>query len=125
MTGEDGISDDSEDWLHEINRRGLKHVSSCMYMVVVAIELVLKERFQTPELIQTKLKKKATDKIMENEDVLFHWALRSAGWEIAEEQALLPLVIDMWVTMRGFSFASAWVERHKHITKRILFHTAM
>ena len=33
--------DDSEDWLLQIDRGGLKHINSNMYMVVVAMELML------------------------------------------------------------------------------------
>ena len=29
------------------------------------------------------------------------------------DEALLTLVVDMWVTIRGFSHASAWVEKYK------------
>ena len=50
--------------------------------------------------------------------MLFYWSLLSAGWETEEEQALLSLVTDMWVTIRGFAFVSAWVERHKQLKKK-------
>ena len=30
----------------------------------------------------------------------------------------LVMIIDMWITVRGFSFASAWIEKYKSANKK-------
>ena len=90
--------DDSEDWLRQIDRGGLNHANSKLYMVVVAMELVLQRLLRAPEVVQPKLKARAMEEILQDEDVLFNWSLLSAGWETEEEEALLPLVSNMWIT---------------------------
>ena len=69
-------------------------------------------------MFQGELKKIATENIVTSEDVLFHWSLVSAGWDREVGEALLPLITDMFVTIRGFAFASAWVEQNKLLHKK-------
>ena len=48
-----------------------------------------------------------------NEDVQFLWTMISADWEEASASALLKMIVNQWVKIRGFSYASAWVEQYK------------
>ena len=34
-------------------------------------------------------------------------------WEEQKENALLPMVVDLWITIRGFSFAKSFLEIYK------------
>ena len=43
-------------------------------------------------------------------DVQFNWSMVAADWEEEEAQALLELVVDLWITIRGFSFTSTWIK---------------
>ena len=56
--------------------------------------------------------------IVENEDVLFQWCLLSTDLEEAEEQQLLPMIVEVYVTTRGFSFANSLLEQYKQSKKR-------
>jgi hypothetical protein len=50
----------------------------------------------------------------ENEDVLYHWSVLSANWREEEvNQELFKMIINHWVTIRGFSFTSAFMETYK------------
>ena len=117
LTDEDGVADESQDWLQEIDRGGLKHVNSNMYLLMAAMELELQVLLRQAGTQQIKLKEKAIASIQANKDVLLRWSILSADWEAEEEQALFPMIVDLWVTMRGFAFASAWVEKHKERSK--------
>ena len=55
--------------------------------------------------------------LKQSEDVLFLWAIIGAGWE---EAFLLGMVVDMWVCIRRFSQATAWIERYKSAQKKNL-----
>ena len=48
--------------------------------------------------------------IKNDDDVQFFWSLVAADWEEEKAQALLS---DLWITIRGFSFASSWIEKFK------------
>ena len=57
-------------------------------------------------------------KISSIDDIQFFWSLVSAGWEEEEGQALLEQKVDHYVTVRGFSFASGWIEKYKQAQKK-------
>ena len=64
--------------------------------------------------------KKTVRAISTNEDVLFFWSMLATEWEESESEALLPMIVDLWVTLRGFSFASSWMEKYKLAKKKTL-----
>ena len=53
------------------------------------------------------------EKIAKAEDVLFYWSMVSVNWEEEESTELLQKIIEYWVTVRGFSFAGAFLEKYK------------
>jgi len=48
---------------------------------------------------------------------LFYWSIISAKWDQESKAVLLRMTVDLWVTIRGFSLTSAWVERYKSMNK--------
>ena len=51
-------------------------------------------------------------------DVQFHWSVVSV--DVTDEQyaiQLLKEIIGLWVTIRGFSIAGAWLEHYKQTSK--------
>jgi len=46
------------------------------------------------------------DEISTNEDMCFYWAILSADWEDNGSEAYLMMIVDMWITIHGFSFYS-------------------
>ena len=117
MTEEDidGNRSDSEDWINLVDRGGLKHVNSAVFMLFAAMERCVRKRISNtrqPTFDQLK------EVIVTGEDVLFHWAIVSASWDEEEATTLLPMIVQLWVTMRGFSYASAWMENYKKINKK-------
>ena len=61
---------------------------------------------------------KLTTNICKNNDILFYWAIIASNWEDNEANALLQLLVQHWVTLRGFSSASSFVEKYKQKYKR-------
>ena len=61
-----------------------------------------------------------TEHILKNEDVQFHLSIVACDWEEEEAKELLQQVVKMWVTIRGFSYASAWVEKFKSTSAKLL-----
>ena len=117
---EDEFTDRSEDWTNTIDRGGLKHVNNNTYRVMHAIEMCVRKVF-SKEAIQKKsdhLKHQLVSDILNDDDVLFHWSILAINWDNEEADALLPLIAEQWVTVRGFSFASSWMEKFKQSNKK-------
>ena len=59
--------------------------------------------------------------ILSNEDVLFYWTNAIADFEIDDKEVydvLLKMIVELYVTMRGFSYASMWMEKYKKSSKK-------
>ena len=55
--------------------------------------------------------------ILSDEDVLFYWTIVAAEWEEEAEKTLLRMICELWITIRGFSFADSWLEMYSHKRK--------
>lgn len=117
---EDVSKDESEDWTSLVDRGGLTHIDDLTYSIFVSMELEVKNFFSRHPSQLLRIKKELVKKIIENEDVLFYWALLSAEWEEEESRALLVLIAEHYVTIRGFSLASGWIEKYKQANKKSL-----
>lgn len=85
------------------------------YMVFYEIELQFRRMFHitTTEI----LKKSFAVKVLANEEVLFYWALVSINWDESTCTELLKEIADYWVTIRGFSSASSFLELYKKLAR--------
>ena len=55
---------------------------------------------------------------MLEDEVLFAWSI--AGVELDDKTGtiLLKMIVDLWLTIQGFSFAGAFIEQYKNETKK-------
>ena len=53
--------------------------------------------------------------VLENDDVLHHWCMLVTESHISDTDAavVLELLVNLWITIHGFSCASAWLELYK------------
>ncbi len=58
------------------------------------------------------------ESVTSDEDVLFYWTILAAEWEEEDEEALLPMVTELWITIRGFPFARSFLEIYKQANKK-------
>ena len=57
--------------------------------------------------------------IVEDTDVQFSWLLLCLDLDDEElSNELLKYVVEMWLTIRGFSMANTWMEYYKQSTQR-------
>ena len=86
---------------------------------MVAVELQLRNHFTIANATSGEsLKDLAFQEIVCNEDVLFFWDMLSVNWEHNEASELFKMVIQHYITIRGFSFANAFTEKYKQATKK-------
>ena len=87
-------------------------------MMFQAMELELRKHLSaSSETTNLAVKDKITKTISANEDVLFFWSIVSVNWTTEEADALLTMIIEHWIVVRGFSFTSAFLERYKQTNK--------
>ena len=106
------MQDESKDWMEKIDRGGLKHVPDMMYMLFVSIEEELRvylscAQSQSPSAVNLI---EAKSKLIQNEDVNFYWSMVSSNWQEDVAVALLEMLVDHWIKVRGHSTASAQVK---------------
>ena len=70
-------------------------------------------------LDKENIKDSAISGICKNEDVLFYWELLSGMCETEERDYLLKLIAELWIVIRGFAYASGWMEEHKQVNKKL------
>ena len=51
-------------------------------------------------------------------DVLFCWTMVAVNWVEEEACALMRLFVEHWVSVRGFSYVSSFVEKYKQRKKK-------
>ena len=63
------------------------------------------ERDQKDQLVQL---------VADDNDVQFYWSLLSIGIDTEDNAALLlKEIVELWITIRGFSIAGQWLEIYK------------
>ena len=107
----ENLTDESETWTDMIDRGGLIHISDQLFSFFMAMELELRLHLQICKGMGTK--EAAVKKIIENDEVKFHWSEVAVNWEEEESRVLLEMIAVHWVTVRGFSHASAFLEKYK------------
>ena len=116
---ESSLMDYTKEWTKKINRGGLFELSDNTFQLFQAIELALCHRLVTRLRDEDSEDKTAIiiNSVAQDEEVLFYWSMNSI--DIAEEThstELLSNIISLWVTIRGFSIASTWMEEYKRAT---------
>jgi len=101
----------SQDWVDLIDRGGLTCVNNTTFEVFLAMECELRRHLCTDKV--PNIGDHVTQAIIENEDVQFLWSILGTDWEEESGAVLLQMVVHQWVKIRGFSFASCWVEKYK------------
>ena len=109
-------------WIERVDRGGLFKVNDKVFSLFMAIETLVRQLL--PQHLRgtdcSKSTRELTLKITEDDNVQFNWCLVSAGSSALtpkEEKDLLYDIIQLWITVRGFSIASTWLETYKQCLK--------
>ena len=113
------LNDCSADWTKPINRGVLMLVNGNTYQFLVAVEARLWQflRVTSVERISDGIKSALVETISGNE---FFWTILAAKWEGVEEKVLLSMVIELWITICGLSFARSLFEMYKQSNKKTI-----
>ena len=75
-------------------------------------------RFGALEDSKERCRERLTTALSSNDEVLLHWCMLTAEIEEIHAQTVLDMLVSLWVTIRGFSFASAFIEMYKQEKKK-------
>ena len=103
----------AEEWVNAIDRGGLCHISEHAYMFFVAMEEEVQCNIKnTPDdKITNEFKAKLKDNITY---VKCYWSdIIQNEEEDDDADAVLDMIIDLWITIRGYAYCSSWIEFHK------------
>ena len=105
----------SADWLNAINCGGLFCISDITFDFFVSLEYEVRAHIHAGQEIGV-----IHSALQQSEDVLFHWSMITATWDNEVAIKLMEMIVKLWITVRGFSLASAWIEQYKKVTKKTL-----
>lgn len=106
------------DWIDSLNRGGLTHVNNMAYMLFTAMELALRQYLSTRRASEVSCLDEATIRIINDDDVLLNWSILSVNLEETVAEELFKMIVAHWITLRGFSFAGALLEKYKQLNKK-------
>ena len=112
---EEDVDDDSSDWIDAVNRGGLTKVNNDTYELFVAMEVELRKQLALKKV--PELSEDTKQAMVQNDNVQFLWSIICNEWDEEVGNILLEMIVNEWVTIRGFSYASAWIEKFKQATK--------
>ena len=112
--------DDSDDfltyttnWIARVDRGGLYKVNDETFLLIRWMELTMR-KCMCGKSIDICL---AISNILSSENVLSCWNLICHNLTDDKSDILLTKIAELWVTIRGFSYAGNLIEQYKQITK--------
>lgn len=115
---ESSFLDYTSEWVHKVNRGGLFEVNDTAFSLFREIELGMRDRLSAilkASSVETDQKDRLVKLVCEDEDVQFYWSILSIDID-TEHNAVLLLkeIVELWLTIRGFSIAGQWLEIYKN-----------
>ncbi len=106
----------TKEWINKVNRGGLFPLNDQFFIVIeIEVQIIL------PQYV-TRVRKsdcrnfqvKVIDQVCSHDDVQWYWTLLSTCI-VSEDHAieLLREIVTLFVTIRGFSLATLWLEMYK------------
>lgn len=111
----------SSDWLKSIDRGRLVHVSDDCYKVFYYMELVVRRHLHDVSQAlyeQAGSKTAIVQDVTRDVDVMYYWDICQCELGQDEKEELLMMVVQHYVTVRGYSFARSLLEKFKSREKK-------
>ena len=106
----------AEDWTELVDRGGLWRVRENTFHLFCAIEEVVQLQLKSLPKQSTFKIKEVIAAVIADDDVKFYWLIVAADFEIEDtdlHNELLYKIIELYLTVRGHSYCSMWLEHYK------------
>ncbi len=115
-------TDSSSSWVNAVDRGGLVHVHDTVHKFFINVERVVRRYFTIKKSseLQAGIKKNIMESILSDNGVHTSWSAIGIELQPEDGDTLLRMIADLFVTIRGFSFAGAYIELYKQSTKKSL-----
>ena len=122
MCEDDTTCDDflsyTKTWINRVDRGGLFPVNNTAYLLFKQLEIKVQKNYNYNKLVASHIptRDEIAKLIMKSTDVQFYWFLLSS--DVDQEEAnkeLLLMIVDLWITICGFSFAKSILEQYKQL----------
>ena len=116
---DDVLDSDSREWAQSIDRGGLVRINDMVYTLFVTLELLFRQYLKTHKIALDGFDLNAINQVLRSDDdVLFYWSLITADIDDNCASKLLEMIVEHWITLRGFSYASSIMEKYKQTNKK-------
>ena len=120
LVSDDDFLEYTKQWTTIRSRGGLYEVKDETFLFFQEVELVVQAKLEAKLAYVSKsstaenFKDEIYQAVLADEVVLFHWSLLAVHLDDETlEKELLHEVIEMWITIRGFSIVNEWMEKLK------------
>jgi len=110
----------SEKWINAIDRGGLWHINDNTFTIFCIIEEEVRRHLRVSSLIELDdtSRRKIMDGLMGNEELLHQWTLLTTDKDQCIAMEVLRKICELYLTVRGFSFAASCLELYKQRSKQ-------
>ncbi len=108
-------------WIDTVNRGGLFEVNDGTYNFFKAVEVKTRQLLPQHLIESAKSKEWIIEAMLYDNMVQAHWKVVAV--DVVDEEDcndLLRKIVDMWITMRGFSIVSNWMDAYKRVKDKTL-----
>ena len=109
---------DGTRWISKVDKGGLCKVNDAVFRFFENVEALVR-KYLRRQLSRKEVDVDVVASVLENEVILDEWVSLSCLSDAKVRLFLLRDITELWVTMRGYSLTSAWLEQYKN-EKRLL-----
>ena len=123
INGETDEDCDTEEWIRLIDRGGLWQVNDDVFGLFLTMEEEISQKLKRVSASELKESTKAEilDSLLKNEDLLFQWCfIIRTTVDNDSSPILLKQIVELYLTVRGFAFATSCLELYKQAHKKTL-----
>ena len=116
---------DTESWTNIMDRGGLWHVNDTTFQMVCSMEMELRNHLSVKKAVLAEQNTASflVEKLAGNEEVKIHWQTLCEDHTVLdtdEKDQLLHMFTKLFVTIRGFAFATSLIETYKKVSGKTL-----
>ena len=112
---EDSFYDYAKQWFHLINRGGAFELGDSGLNFFLMVEKKIRTYLNNIYEAQCDPRDQVISGLLKDEDILYYWSMVYVSLTEEEACELLSDILNLWLTVRGFSVTGSWNEQYKKL----------